>query len=82
MSSRSQSVWGCAGMVRDMETKYYTQFKVDDPSLKKSNLFSGIVELHHAAGQSVSEAELQVLLAHNFDIDIEQVRLVSWSRLH
>ena len=65
-----------------MESKYYTQFKVNDPSLKRANLFSGIVELRHPPGRSVSESELQVLLAKNFDIDIAQVRLVSWSRLH
>lgn len=65
-----------------MESKYYTQFKVDDPNLKQANLFSGIVELRHSPGRDVSEAELQVLLAKNFDIDIAHVRLVSWSRLH
>lgn len=65
-----------------MPMKFYTQFEVDDGQFKDSNLFSGIVELQSARGRDISEAQLQYLLAKNFDIDFEHVHLVSWCRLH
>lgn len=65
-----------------MPMKFYTQFEVYDGQYRDSNLFSGIVELQARRGREVSEAQLQLLLAQNFDIDYEHVHLVSWCRLH
>ena len=65
-----------------MPMKFYTQFQVDDGSYDRSHLFSGIVELDGGRSKDVSEAQIQYLLAKNFDIEYEHVQLVSWCRLH
>ncbi|MEM8546870.1 MAG: hypothetical protein AAGF46_01785 [Pseudomonadota bacterium] len=70
-----------------MSEKFYTQFHVADDGLRASgllpsNVFSGIVEWHAADGSSVSDAVIERLLAEHFDIDIDQLSLVSWCRVH
>ncbi|MEN7341714.1 MAG: hypothetical protein AAAFM81_02180 [Pseudomonadota bacterium] len=62
--------------------KFYTQFQVAGDQFMESNLFSGIVELRAERARDVKAADLRHLLALNFDIDYEQLELVSWSRLH
>lgn len=65
-----------------MQTKFYTQFEVNDPLLERSDRYSGIVELSHERGARVSATELTYLLAQNFDIELDRLELVSFSRLH
>ena len=65
-----------------MQSKFYTQFDVSDPVLERSDRYSGIVELTHDRDSKISAAQLTWLLAENFDIELDRLQLVSWSRLH
>ncbi len=65
-----------------MTAKYYTQFLLTDANYWGGNEFSGIVELNRAVGRELDEADIEELLAKNFDLDAECVKLISWSRVH
>lgn len=65
-----------------MAAKYYTQFLLTDRSYQGANEFSGIVELSKAPGDDIDPADIEAMLASNFDLDAKSVKLLSWSRLH
>jgi hypothetical protein len=52
-----------------MSAKYYTQFRLTDAYYRGGNEFSEV-------------ADIEAVLAKNFDLQQSAVRLVSWSRLH
>ena len=65
-----------------MSTKYYTQFRLSDASYRGGNEFSGVVELSQPMDKDTEAADIEAVLAKNFDLDRSSVTLVSWSRLH
>ena len=65
-----------------MSAKYYTQFKLTDANYRGGNEFSGVVELSRPMGQDSDVSDIEAVLAKNFDLQINSVQLVSWSRLH
>lgn len=65
-----------------MSAKYYTQFKLTDAYYRGGNEFSGIVELNKPMDQASDVADIEAVLAKNFDLQRSCVKLVSWSRLH
>jgi hypothetical protein len=65
-----------------MSTKYYTQFILTDTEYRDGNEFCGVVELNHPMEQSSDSADIEAILASNFDLQQNAVKLVSWSRLH
>lgn len=65
-----------------MSAKYYTQFKLTDANYRGGNEFSGVVELSRPMEQDPDVADIEAILARNFDLQISAVQLVSWSRLH
>jgi hypothetical protein len=65
-----------------MSVKYYTQFILTDTEYRDGNEFCGVVELNHPMEQSSNSADIEAILAHNFDLQQNAVKLVSWSRLH
>jgi hypothetical protein len=65
-----------------MSVKYYTQFILTDTEYRDGNEFCGVVELNHPMEQSSNSADIEAILARNFDLQQNAVKLVSWSRLH
>jgi len=65
-----------------MSAKYYTQFRLTDVEYDGGNDFSGIVELSRPMAQNSDVADIEAVLAKNFDLQQSAVKLVSWSRLH
>ncbi len=65
-----------------MSTKYYTQFRLSDTNYRGGNEFSGVVELSQPMDKDTDAADIEAVLAKNFDLQRNSVTLVSWSRLH
>jgi hypothetical protein len=65
-----------------MAVKYYTQFILTDTEYRGGNEFSGVIELSHAMDDSTDRRDIEAILARNFDLERDDVKLVSWSRLH
>lgn len=65
-----------------MRAKYYTRFLLRSVEENFADEYSGVVELHHARDRVLDPAEIEALLAQNFDMDVDNVELLNWSRLH
>jgi hypothetical protein len=65
-----------------MSAKYYTQFILTDADYRGGNEFSGVVELNQPMEMDQNERDIVAVLARNFDLQQNAVKLVSWSRLH
>ncbi len=65
-----------------MSAKYYTQFILTDEEYRGGNEFCGVVELNYPMEQSSDSRDIEAILARNFDLQKDVVKLVSWSRLH
>jgi len=65
-----------------MSAKYYTQFILTDADYRGGNEFCGVVELSQPMDQSTDRRDIEAVLARNFDLQQNAVKLVSWSRLH
>ena len=65
-----------------MSAKYYTQFVLTDADYRDGNEFSGVVELNHPMTQASDTSDIEAILASNFDLNKNAVKLLSWSRLH
>ncbi len=65
-----------------MSAKYYTQFILTDTEYRDSNEFSGVVELSQPMTRSTDSSDIEAILAQNFDLNQNEVKLLSWSRLH
>jgi hypothetical protein len=65
-----------------MTAKYYTQFLLTDTDYRGGNEFSGVVELSRPMDGDSEAHDIEAVLAKNFDLQREAVKLVSWSRLH
>ena len=65
-----------------MSAKYYTQFILTDARYRDGNEFCGVVELNCPMEASSDTRDIEAILARNFDLQQNAVKLVSWSRLH
>ncbi|MEE8426531.1 MAG: hypothetical protein V3S15_04540 [Woeseiaceae bacterium] len=65
-----------------MSAKYYTQFILTDTQYRGGNEFSGVVELSQPMDDNSETRDIEAVLARNFDLHLNSVKLVSWSRLH
>jgi hypothetical protein len=65
-----------------MSAKYYTQFILTDARYRGGNEFSGVVELSRPMEGGSDTRDIEAALARNFDLNRNEVKLVSWSRLH
>ena len=65
-----------------MSAKYYTQFILTDAQYCGGNEFCGVVELNCPMEQDQDKRDIEAILASNFDLQRDTVKLVSWSRLH
>lgn len=65
-----------------MAVKYYTHFVLTDASHHGNQEFSGVVEVNQATERRFDSHDIAALLAKNFDLDSENVKLINWARLH
>ena len=65
-----------------MSAKYYTQFILTDAQYRGGNEFCGVIELNYPMENSSDTRDIEAILARNFDLKQNAVKLVSWSRLH
>lgn len=65
-----------------MSAKYYTQFRLNDANYRGGNEFSGVIELNRPIDKDWEVADIEAVLARNFDLQQSAVTLLSWSRLH
>ena len=65
-----------------MSAKYYTQFILTDTEYRGGNEFCGVVELSEPMERDSNQRDIEAVLAQNFDLKCDSVKLVSWSRLH
>ena len=65
-----------------MSAKYYTQFILTDAEYRGDSEFSGVIELSEPMDGDTDRRDIEAILARNFDLDSNEVKLVSWSRLH
>ncbi len=78
----SQTATAAAAYFRPMSAKYYTQFRLIDASYRGGNEFSGVVELSRPVSTDLDVADIEAVLARNFDLQKSAVKLLSWARLH
>ncbi len=65
-----------------MGVKYYTHFVLEGQTDEEHGQeFSGVVEVNQSTERRFDAREIEALLARNFDLDSEAVRLLRWSRL-
>jgi hypothetical protein len=65
-----------------MGVKYYTHFVLTSDELGESDQeFSGVVEVNRPTDDSFDTADIEALLAQNFDVQSGVLRLINWSRL-
>lgn len=65
-----------------MRAKYYTRFLLRSGEQSCADEYSGVVELNHGADQLLDPTDIEALLAQNFQMEVEHVELLNWSRLH
>ena len=65
-----------------MSAKYYTQFILTDAQYRGGNEFSGVIELSQPMDSNTDTSDIEEILARNFDLRRNAVKLVSWSRLY
>lgn len=70
------------GAMAEYREKFYTEFLLTDSGCQYGDEFSGIIEVARPADAEVDPAVIEALLARNFDLDVDCVRLLSWSRVH
>ena len=64
-----------------MAARYYTHF-VTSAEPAHSSEWSGVIELTHPLGERKDSKELRRLLAANFEIDAEDIKILQVARLH
>jgi hypothetical protein len=65
-----------------MSRKYYTHFVTETPPPAGTGEYSGVVELQRALRPERELPELRKLLARNFDLSAEDIRILNWATLH
>jgi hypothetical protein len=65
-----------------MSSKYYAHFVTDTPEPQVAGEYSGVVELATPLLPQREMHELRALLAHNFDLMAEDIRILNWATLH
>ena len=65
-----------------MGVKYYTHFVLlGDKAAAHDQEFSGVVEVNKPTEAGFEVGDIEALLARNFDLRSDDVKLINWSRL-
>ena len=65
-----------------MSSKYYAHFVAEASGPTGPGEYSGVVELHAPLRPQRELKELRRLLAVNFDLPAEDIRILNWATLH
>ncbi len=66
-----------------MATKYFAQFVTATREAPFGGEWIGVVELNlPIEGRTGGQRELRRLLAENFEVDFDDIRILHWARLH
>jgi hypothetical protein len=65
-----------------MSSKYYAHFLADTPEFQACGEYTGVVELAEPLRPQRELRELRALLARNFDLAAEDIRILNWATLH
>jgi len=65
-----------------MSSKYYTHFVSEASGPAGPGEYSGVVELRAPLQPQRELKELRRLLAVNFDLPAEDIRILNWATLH
>ena len=65
-----------------MSSKYYAHFVTDTAEPQVAGEYSGVVELESPLLPQREARQLRALLALNFDITAEDIRILNWATLH
>jgi len=65
-----------------MGVKYYTHFLMSEEQQPSPSEFSGVVELNRVPIAPGDMQEVATILARSLDIDLDDIRILHWSRLH
>jgi hypothetical protein len=65
-----------------MSRKYFTHFVTELAPAAGPGEYSGVVELQRALRPESELTELRKLLATNFDLPAEDIRILNWATLH
>ncbi len=65
-----------------MATRYYAHFVADTPESRDSGEYSGVVELDGPLRPQRELRDLRTLLARNFHLAAEDIRILNWATLH
>lgn len=62
--------------------RYYAHFVTDASEPQLAGEYSGVVELTVPLRPQRESQELRALLARNFDVVAEDIRILNWATLH
>ncbi len=65
-----------------MATRYYAHFVADTSEPQVCGEYSGVVELELPLRPQRELRELRALLARNFQLAAEDIRILNWATLH
>jgi hypothetical protein len=65
-----------------MSSKYYAHFLADTVEPQVCGEYSGVVELQAPLRPQRELKDLRLLLARNFDLAVEDIRILNWATLH
>jgi len=65
-----------------MSTRYYAHFVTDGPEPRLAGEYSGVVEVAAPLRPQRELRELRCLLAQNFELEAEDIRILDWARVH
>ncbi len=65
-----------------MTSKYYAHFVAESPSAGGSGEYTGVVEMKTPLRKNRETRELRSVLARNFDLSTDEIRILQWARLH
>ena len=65
-----------------MSSKYYAHFTAPGAVPLAAGEWCGVVELTAPLGSRSERQELELVLACSLDLEVEDVQVLEWSRLH
>jgi len=65
-----------------MVSKYFTHFVAAIDEARDGGEWSGVVELTQPLRHETERRELSLVLANNLDMELDDIRILDWSRLH
>jgi hypothetical protein len=65
-----------------MANKYYAHFVAETADARGTGEYTGVVEVGSPLRTNRETRDLRAVLARNFDLSTEEIRILQWARLH